>query len=132
MGIEKIVAESGLFDDIFYIKTYRDVRLSSLTPLEHYCRHGVAEDRKPNAEFDPSWYREYYADVKEAGVYPFLHFLESGRAENRFQNEAEKEEYENSKFKVNDREQKFDTNQLLVSILCRTYNHVDFISKTLD
>lgn len=132
MDIKKIVAESGLFDKVYYAKTYKDVRSSPVSSLEHYCKHGIHEDRKPNSDFDPSWYREFYADVKEANVLPFIHFITSGKAENRFQNEAEKEECVNPKFKVFDQEQNFDTNQYIVSILCRTYNHVEFISKTLD
>ena len=92
--LQKTIEKSGLFDKVFYLKTYRDVRLADMTPIEHYVNIGIKEDRKPNATFEPTWYREYYTDVKEDGTYPLVHYILFGRKENRFQNEAEKNEYE--------------------------------------
>ncbi|MDK9694558.1 MAG: glycosyltransferase [Sulfurimonas sp.] len=87
--LKKRVEESGLFDRVFYLKNYHDARVADATPVEHYCRVGIKEDRKPSADFDPVWYREYYQDVKIAGIFPLLHFIKSGRKEGRFKNPRE-------------------------------------------
>lgn len=98
------IEKSGLFDKVFYLKTYHDVRVADMTPIEHYIKYGINEDRKPNKDFDPIWYREYYQDVKEDGAYPLIHFIRYGKIENRFQNEKEKNEYQtlkNENFDIN-------------------------------
>jgi len=92
--LQKTIEKSGLFDKVFYLKTYRDVRLADMTPIEHYVNIGIKEDRKPNATFDPVWYRERYNDVKEDGGYPFIHYITYGLKEFRFANASEKLEYE--------------------------------------
>ncbi|MBU3014062.1 glycosyltransferase [Poseidonibacter lekithochrous] len=89
VDIKTLIKKSGLFDKNFYLKTYRDVRLADITPLEHYIQKGMKEDRKPNEHFDPIWYREFYTDVKEDESYPFIHYILFGRDENRFVNEKE-------------------------------------------
>ncbi|MDQ1243996.1 MAG: hypothetical protein QG565_336 [Campylobacterota bacterium] len=95
--LKKRVEKSGLFDKVFYLKSYHDARVADATPVEHYCRVGIKEDRKPNADFDPLWYREFYIDVKNSPLFPFEHYIKFGRKENRFVNEAEKNEYESLK-----------------------------------
>jgi len=77
-----LIKQSGLFDEKYYLRTYRDVRIGDLTPLEHYCRYGIKEERKPNAEFDPIWYKESYKDAEENDIYPFVHFITYGKHEN--------------------------------------------------
>lgn len=91
--LQKRIEKSGLFDAIFYLKTYRDARLADMTPLEHFVKVGLKEDRKPNADFDPLWYNEYYTDVKTDGAYPFIHYCVYGQKDRRFQNENEKNAY---------------------------------------
>jgi GT2 family glycosyltransferase len=103
MNIKELIEKSGLFDKVYYLKNNQDVRLADLTPLEHYCRIGIKEDRKPNETFDSVWYKEHYEDIKTANVYPLVHFIKFGIKENRFQSEAEKNEYESL------REQCFDS-----------------------
>ena len=94
---KKLIQISGFFDKIYYLKVNRDARLSNYTPLEHFMKIGLQEDRKPNEDFDPIWYREFYADVKQDGVYPLIHFILFGNKENRFINEQEKIRYEQLK-----------------------------------
>lgn len=77
------IEESGLFDKIFYLKTYADIRTADILPIDHYVKYGIKEDRKPNEHFDPVWYREFYADVKADGVYPLEHYILFGQEENR-------------------------------------------------
>ncbi|MEA1982994.1 MAG: glycosyltransferase, partial [Campylobacterota bacterium] len=86
---KKAIEESNLFDAVYYLSKNRDARLASETPLDHYCKVGIKEDRVPNAEFDPKWYREYYSDVANDTYYPFFHYVKFGLKEGRFQNETE-------------------------------------------
>ena len=81
--IKKIILKSGLFDKVYYLKWNRDVRLADITAIDHYCKIGIKEDRKPNKDFDPIWYRENYQDVKKEGVSPFIHYILHGQKENR-------------------------------------------------
>jgi len=94
MDIKKVILKSGLFDKLLYIREYRDARLSTLSPIDHYCQIGIKEDRKINPTFDAVWYREYYVDVKKDGGFPILHYIFFGEKEYRFKNGLEHEEYE--------------------------------------
>jgi len=93
--LKKKIEGSGFFDKLYYLKTYHDVRISDMTPIEHYAEIGIKEDRKPNESFDPIWYRNYYEDVKKDGGYPLLHYILFGKEEDRFQNESEMIKIEN-------------------------------------
>lgn len=88
------IEKSGLFDKVFYLKTYHDVRVADMTPIEHYIKVGIKEDRKPNVNFDPIWYKNFYLDVKLNGAYPIVHYILFGIKENRFINKLEKIKYE--------------------------------------
>jgi len=94
IDIKKIILKSNLFDKIFYLKEYQDVRRADQIPIDHYCKIGITEDRKPNEHFDPIWYREHYSDVKDDGAYSLIHYIIHGKKENRFISEKEKNEYE--------------------------------------
>jgi len=85
-----MIEKSRLFDSEYYLKHNYDAKISSAIPIDHFCKTGLKEDRKPNEEFDPVWYREYYADVKEDGGHPFIHYIIYGLKEGRFQNESQK------------------------------------------
>lgn len=80
------IEKSRLFDNIFYLRTYSDIRLADTLPLDHYIKFGLKEDRKPNKDFESIWYRKYYTDVKENEIDSFSHYVLFGRSENRFQN----------------------------------------------
>lgn len=83
---KSIIEKSGMFSWKYYLKTYHDARMAKETPLEHFVKYGLKEDRKPNANFDPAWYREYYVDIKEDGAYPFIHYILFGHKEGRLPN----------------------------------------------
>jgi hypothetical protein len=72
-----------LFDERWYVETYRDVRESGWDPFAHYLRHGVADGRNPNALFDTKWYLEQYPDIRVSGVNPLLHYVRHGASEGR-------------------------------------------------
>ena len=92
--IKQIIEFSKLFDKNYYLKHYTEARLAKETPLEHYCKIGLKENKKPNKNFDPVWYNEYYKDVKGNGVYPIIHYILFGINENRLINKKEKNNYE--------------------------------------
>jgi len=72
-----------LFDERWYVETYRDVRESGWDPFAHYLRHGVSDGRNPNPLFDTKWYLEQYPDIRVTGVNPLLHYIRHGAAEGR-------------------------------------------------
>ena len=91
--LKRIIENSKLFDSKFYLKTYRDARLASETPLDHFIKVGLQEDRKPNDWFDPVWYKGFYEDIKNSKEIPFIHYIVHGMKEFRFANENEEKEY---------------------------------------
>ncbi|MEI7775903.1 MAG: hypothetical protein WCK17_14130, partial [Verrucomicrobiota bacterium] len=74
---------SELFDERWYVETYRDVRESGWDPFAHYLRRGAAEGRNPNPLFDTKWYLEQYPDIRVTGINPLLHYVRHGAAEGR-------------------------------------------------
>lgn len=77
------LAASGLFDAEWYARTYGDVGLSGLPPLEHYLRIGRHLHRSPGPGFDSRQYLKNNGDVARADTDPLLHYLRYGKAENR-------------------------------------------------
>jgi GT2 family glycosyltransferase/2-polyprenyl-3-methyl-5-hydroxy-6-metoxy-1,4-benzoquinol methylase len=80
---KKLIEESELFDEEFYLRRYPDAAWSGLSPVEHYLKIGAAEGRQPNLFFDPEFYLDRYPDVAAVKMNPFLHFLEYGAKEGR-------------------------------------------------
>jgi len=86
LGLAKAVREirgSGLFDPVFYLLKYPDVRDSGADPLKHYLLHGGHQGRNPSPLFHSKFYLDKYADVRVSGINPLLHYIRSGRAERR-------------------------------------------------
>jgi hypothetical protein len=74
---DRIVAQSGLFDDEWYLAAYPDVEAAGADAFSHYCAHGWKEGRQPNFYFDPEWYCTNY-DVHTAGRNPLCDYVERG------------------------------------------------------
>ena len=79
----KAIANSGLFDERFYLTQYPDVRLSGIPPLEHFLRYGALDGRDPSPHFSTSQYLTQNPDVAESGLNPLVHYLRHGVAEGR-------------------------------------------------
>jgi O-antigen biosynthesis protein len=77
------ILEADLFDEQWYLRTYRDVAESGLDPLGHYLSSGAAEGRTPNRLFDSTWYLRTYPDVAKGGVNPLAHYASFGAKEGR-------------------------------------------------
>lgn len=82
------------FDYEYYLKENSDVKESGTDPYEHYCVHGVFENRKARALsitkriitedlFDKKAYLEANLDVKSSGVDAYYHYIQHGLEENR-------------------------------------------------
>jgi glycosyltransferase involved in cell wall biosynthesis len=74
------LAESGLMDSEWYLKTYPDVLHSGMNPSEHYVIHGWKEDRDPSAWFSTRYYVMNHLGGRRDGTNPLLHYLETGYA----------------------------------------------------
>lgn len=79
----KAISESGLFDSEWYLKTYPDVSILGMNPVEHYVRYGERLGRKPSPEFSPTYYLETNKDVAEHKISPFYHYIAQGKNEGR-------------------------------------------------
>ena len=82
---ETEIAQSGLFDENYYLETNPDVKLSGMKAITHYLNYGGFERRNPSKLFSSSFYLDKYKDVLESGMNPLLHFILHGKAEFRLQ-----------------------------------------------
>lgn len=75
----ELIERNGLFDAAYYLQQYEDVRKRKVKDLlEHYLRHGVAEQRHPNEVFDPRFYAQQ-ARIKPTDA-PLVHYFREGEA----------------------------------------------------
>lgn len=79
----ELIGRSGLFRSRWYLSVYPDVARAGLDPLEHFCREGWREMRKPNAHFDPEWYRRTYAGSVGPDTNPLLDYILAGEKAGR-------------------------------------------------
>ena len=84
----RTIRRSELFDPVYYLSTYRDVREADTDPLLHYVRLGWNEGRNPSELFDTNYYLTNNPDVKEWGGNPLVHFIRHGAREGRKPNKA--------------------------------------------
>lgn len=79
----RLVAESGLFDPDFYLRTYFRGAPRPTSPLDHYLRKGWRRRWSPGPDFDVDWYLAVNFDVAAARQEPLQHYLLHGRQEAR-------------------------------------------------
>ena len=79
----RLIRNSSLFDEKYYLKNNPDVKASGISPKKHYLLFGGFEGRKPSEQFDSAFYLEKYPDVKENGINPLVHYLKYGCGEGR-------------------------------------------------
>ena len=75
--------QSGLFDPIWYLESYTDVRESGVDPARHYLESGWREGRDPSPHFCTTAYLRANADVAAQDVNPLLHYIQHGQSEGR-------------------------------------------------
>ncbi len=78
-----IIKMSKLFDSVYYLKQYPDVRRADIDPIEHFVLYGWKEGRNPNEWFDTKYYIANNQDMAKAGINPFVHWIKFGRKEGR-------------------------------------------------
>ncbi len=69
-----VVQASKMFDKEWYLTTYPDVAESTLSPAEHFLRHGIFEARDPSPDFDVLDYYRKNPEVLQARANALLHF----------------------------------------------------------
>ncbi|MGI4978355.1 MAG: glycoside hydrolase family 99-like domain-containing protein [Janthinobacterium lividum] len=74
----RIITQSGLFDEDFYLSTYPDVLHADIPALDHFFGFGYLEGRSPNRYFEPLWYLGRNPDVAATGMHPLLHYILHG------------------------------------------------------
>jgi GT2 family glycosyltransferase/glycosyltransferase involved in cell wall biosynthesis len=74
----ELIEASGLFNAPYYLEQNPDIQKRDLDPLTHYLKHGMHEERAPNAMFDPTYY------ARQAGIsardHPLIHYIREGEA----------------------------------------------------
>jgi hypothetical protein len=78
-----IVRPSGLVDPNYYLINGSDVHEAELEPVEHFCRYGWREPRKPNIYFDMRWYLQTNPAVAKLNINPVIHYILEGEAVGR-------------------------------------------------
>lgn len=79
----EVLGNSRLFRRRWYLSEYPDVAKAGVDPLEHFCREGWREMRRPNRHFDPAWYRRTYADALGPDTNPLLDYVVIGEKAGR-------------------------------------------------
>lgn len=79
----KLIRDSGLFDEAWYLVQNPDVAQAGVEPALHYLRHGGFEGRDPSPNFSSAFYLAAYPDVKTARINPLVHYLLNGEREGR-------------------------------------------------
>jgi hypothetical protein len=80
---EALIATSGLLDLNYYLINGGDVRGAGLDPVEHFCRYGWLENRKPNIHFNTRWYADTNPSVVRLGINPLTHYICEGETQGR-------------------------------------------------
>mgnify|MGYP001205024862 FL=1 len=78
-----LVKKSRLFDPVYYLFTYPDVRVADMDPLKHFMKVGWKEGRNPSDKFNTQFYLNTYPDVREEGINPLIHYICYGHREGR-------------------------------------------------
>ena len=79
---ERLIRDSGLFDDDWYVDRYAEVG-SKNGALAHFLKSGAAMGYDPGPKFSTQAYLSDYPDVRQAGANALLHYLRFGKAEGR-------------------------------------------------
>jgi len=79
----RLIHQSGLFWQDYYLAENDDIRSTLIDPVLHYLLHGGSESRNPNPLFDSAWYLARNPDVAECSFNPLLHYIRFGAAELR-------------------------------------------------
>ena len=71
---EKIIHESKLFDENYYLKKYPDVNYSGLSAVTHYLKFGLKENCYPNKKFNEQNYDNFNL-IHNFNLDPFVYHI---------------------------------------------------------
>ncbi|WP_036625943.1 glycosyltransferase [Paenibacillus barengoltzii] len=74
----RIIKESGLFDEDYYLTMNIDVRNAQIDPIEHFCKYGWKEERNPNSSFNTKNYLKKMSELYGEVVNPLYHYILCG------------------------------------------------------
>jgi hypothetical protein len=78
-----VLTAADIVDPNYYLINGSDVHEAELDPVEHFCRHGWREYRKPNIYFDTRWYLRTNPVVERMKINPVAHYVLEGEAAGR-------------------------------------------------
>jgi FkbM family methyltransferase len=79
----ELVKQSSLFDEQWYLKSYRDVADAKFDPALHYLLHGGFEGRDPGPDFWSNEYLDVFPEILQLKQNPLVHYLKRCMAENK-------------------------------------------------
>ncbi|MCR0970402.1 glycoside hydrolase family 99-like domain-containing protein, partial [Acidithiobacillus ferrooxidans] len=91
----QIVYNSKLFDEIYYLNEYPEVKSYQMEPLVHFMERGWKERKNPSRDFDVCFYLIHNKDVYASGMNPLLHYCGVGRLEGRLINSDQLDKFNN-------------------------------------
>lgn len=77
------LSASPLFDRMWYLARYRDVRERGVDPIDHYIEEGAFLGYDPGPDFSSHGYYLLNPDVLASATNPLFHYEITGRNENR-------------------------------------------------
>ena len=79
----RLLKESGLFDEAWYLAKYPDIANADIDPITHYLLYGASEGRNPSPKFDTIFYLATNPDITIAEINPLIHYIQFGQEEGR-------------------------------------------------
>lgn len=76
---ERLVEDSGLFDEAWYVERYKPKFGEGGSALRHFLVEGGPNGLSPSARFVSSAYFALYPDVARNGANPLVHYLKTGK-----------------------------------------------------
>ncbi|MBE6140583.1 MAG: glycosyltransferase [Firmicutes bacterium] len=124
---EKIILDSDLFDEKFYLKKYGNKLDDKTNLLYHWLKWGYKESKKPNSKFNTSFYKNIYLDDKD-GWNPLTHFIKIG-SKNGYKTDI----YENSflEYKPNHINKLFEVLSKKISIFLLVFDFSDDLKQCI-
>jgi hypothetical protein len=83
LQVKKLIKQSNLFDEDYYLRNNPDVKASGVNSIEHYYYNGLKEGRNPSLTFNNYLYLLMYEDVRKNGINPLFHYIKYGMSEGR-------------------------------------------------
>lgn len=81
--LRKVIEDSGLFDEAYYLSQCADDAAAKDDPIGHYLRVGANQGKDPNPFFDTSWCYETHGDLAANNFNPLVHYILYGSSEGR-------------------------------------------------